>query len=433
MKDAGAGLDASFDDAAMLERNRSASDRHELLALLGRVLKGAGHARVVEAKTPEPLLWTPPTLSMLLLCWSLGGALGAGLGASWWAWPFFAAAVAAALILSAKVVPAFTEAIVVSAAVCWLIAGIGLAFDDWRAWQLAYGFPCGMVTAVGVVRTVLRQQPRDALVGLAGVARSAPFVVPVVLLAVLLPALSADVWQLAVDIRAVNVAAAAAVSVGVLLVLVSRQLAHELKPALSARCRILGAADRAELTRRALATELDGEDARRASEVPDALLEDAWTQRPEEYVPYLVAAEQETLRQPLFVRLTITTSAIGALLMLYIYVLLAVTVPASTAAAWSRSSIDSWPVGSLGVELSGGPYITIAVVLGVFATAIFLAFALTEERFSSALTSALLREPIDRFLVLAVPFVGLVEWAVACDGTPVAPVPVESDGDARSR
>jgi hypothetical protein len=53
-----------------------------------------------------------------------------------------------------------------------------------------------------------------------------------------------------------------------------------------------------------------------------------------------------------------------------------------------------------------------AVLLGVFATAIFLAFALTEERIAAALTEALLREPVDHFLLLALPFVTLLEWGL---------------------
>ena len=53
-----------------------------------------------------------------------------------------------------------------------------------------------------------------------------------------------------------------------------------------------------------------------------------------------------------------------------------------------------------------------AILLGIFATAIFFAFTLTEERIAAAITEALLREPIDRFLVLALPFISLLEWGL---------------------
>ena len=56
-----------------------------------------------------------------------------------------------------------------------------------------------------------------------------------------------------------------------------------------------------------------------------------------------------------------------------------------------------------------GGYFRLVAMLGILATAIFLAFALLEERFSTALGDALLRLPADRLLALALPYLALRE------------------------
>jgi hypothetical protein len=63
----------------------------------------------------------------------------------------------------------------------------------------------------------------------------------------------------------------------------------------------------------------------------------------------------------------------------------------------------------------GGIYIRVVVLLGVIATATFLAFAVLEERFSTALGDALLRLPADRMLGLALPYLALREERLASE------------------
>lgn len=149
-------------------------------------------------------------------------------------------------------------------------------------------------------------------------------------------------------------------------------------------------------------------------ELPAEQLEDAWPLSGEEYAPYLAAAEGHVLRRPLTARLLITTAVIGLLLTGYVYALLAATVPPDLAAGWTAAAVPQHKVSLSGLSLTlpGGAYIALAALLGVFATAIFLAFVVTEDRVAVALAEALLREPIDRFLVLALPFTSLVEWAL---------------------
>jgi hypothetical protein len=98
----------------------------------------------------------------------------------------------------------------------------------------------------------------------------------------------------------------------------------------------------------------------------------------------------------------------------YIYLLCAAVVPRDTASEWSGVTTPSTELDILGatVSLAGGPYLSLAALLGLAATATFLSFALVEARFAQALTDALLRDPADRFLVLALPYVKLWEEAI---------------------
>lgn len=315
-----------------------------------------------------------------------------------------------------------------------------LGFTD--AQQLVWTHLIPIVAAVllgTAMRSLVLREARDIAMALAGVGRSAPYVAPVVIVAILLPALTADVWQLASAIDSENLIWAAAVSVGLLLFLVARQLRRELEPAFAARCRSLTSrAEAPELTRAAITASVDEETAKVIQELPAETLAEAWPTSGEDYAPYLVAVEGATLRRPLTARLLITAGVMGSLLTAYIYALLAVTVPEGVAESWSHAPVEVCHLSlfGLGVDLPGDAYIGMAILLGIFATAIYLAFALTEERIAAALTEALLREPIDRFLLLALPFVSLVEWTfenqeelTSLDGDDKSPASSPSDED----
>lgn len=298
----------------------------------------------------------------------------------------------------------------------WAGAAVALGMTDPREIAWTHAIPIGAALVVAVaLRTLRLREARDVAMALAGIARSAPYVAPVVLVVILLPALTADVWQLATDTDSTNLIGAALLSVGVLVLLVGRQLRRELEPAFAARCRSLTArATAPELTRSAVSNSVEEDTARIVNELPAQTLAEAWPASGDEYAPYLVAAEGRALRRPLTARLLITAGAIGLLLTAYIYALLAVTVPRDVAADWSQSRVESHEFNLMAFDLTvpGNVYVAMAILLGIFATAIFLAFTLTEERIAAAITEALLREPIDRFLVLALPFISLLEWGL---------------------
>jgi hypothetical protein len=353
-----------------------------------------------------------------LVFWSLGSSLGAALDTPVIVWFALSLGVALAYAILAALLPDPSK-VAKALLLCWL--GVPLATllgaGDLRQLVWTYGVP--LVVAGLLAFGLSRLRPREAsdlVRALAAVPRAAPYVAPVVLIAILLPALTADVWQLAADTETANLFGAAVLSVGLLVIFVRRQLGSELEPVLAARARWLASrASTPDATRAALDASLDADTAKVMGELPDQTIAETWQGSSEEYVPYLVASEGRVLRQPLTTRLILTVVVIALLLASYIYALLAVSVPATVGARWSDVAIPQHDICLLLSSFSapGGPYLWMAALLGVFATAIFLAFALTEERVASALTGALLRDPIDRFLVVAIPYAALIERGIA--------------------
>jgi hypothetical protein len=159
-------------------------------------------------------------------------------------------------------------------------------------------------------------------------------------IAVLLPALTADVWRLAAATTYRNLGGAALLTIGVLLLLVARRLRRELEPAFAARSRALASrATTPEATRVGLRAVTEDDMATIVDELPAETFAGAWPRAADEYAPYLVAAEDGALRRPLAARLVVTAGAIGVLFTAYIYAVLAVTVPTRVAATWSGSHV----------------------------------------------------------------------------------------------
>lgn len=408
-------------------------DRFVLLKALGDALENAGHLRLVQATAETAESSRFGGLIALLLFWGLGASAGVAIGASPIIWIVLGVGMLLAYGILASESPTIAQSLAPVVMVGWVAAGVALATSDPDGFFWTHGIPILLVLiATTAMRNLRLREARDAALALAGVVRSAPYVAPVVLVVVLLPALTADVWRLAAATDAGNLVAAAVLSVGLLSVLVTRQLRREFESALASRCRSLATrAATPEATRKALIAASDEETGPAIRELPDRVLSSTWPQAADEYAPYLAAAEGDMLRKPLGTRLLITALGVGLMLATYIYALLAVTVPTDVAASWSDSTIPTHDLELLGITatIPGGSYVAIAVLLGIFATAIFLAFAVTEERVATAFTEALLREPIDHFLLLAVPFTTLIEWWLENQGDYESDdVEEESDG-----
>jgi len=62
--------------------------------------------------------------------------------------------------------------------------------------------------------------------------------------------------------------------------------------------------------------------------------------------------------------------------------------------------MDKVSIAGIDVMLPVGPYLTVSALLAVITTAVFLAFALTEDRYSTALDDALVHEPARYWVLL---------------------------------
>ncbi|MGH2844675.1 MAG: hypothetical protein ACRDL0_01380, partial [Thermoleophilaceae bacterium] len=312
---------AFLESFKLLEAQRPDFDRVQLVSALEAALEKAGHARLVRATGEEGSSDQLGGLFVPVLFWGLGSSAGIALETSLLAWLGLSAGIAIAYGVLAAAAPKAAEPVAVMLMLAWVAVAVVLGMTDPGSLLWTYGIPItGALAVAFALRTLRLREARDVALALAGVARSAPYVAPVVLLAVLLPAMTADVWHLAADIEPSNLVGAALLSVGVLLLLVGRQLRRELEPALAARCRSLAArATAADLTRDALSAAVDGDTARIVQELPAERLVEAWPTSGEEYAPYLVAAEGRALRRPLTARLLITAALIGVPLAAYIY------------------------------------------------------------------------------------------------------------------
>lgn len=398
-------------------RRREELDPFLLRGMLATALRQRGYGAIVAPEDgsgqelKKPLL---PNMLVLAMLWSFGvsGALAAG-----WRWYLWPIAIVVAFAVMARLSRRGSTVMGSLLLLAWVVLGIAQAIQgSFTALTITYLVPLGLGTVYGIASRVLRlRDAQDLALALGGVIKSAPLVAPVVLIVLFLPALSADVWQVANALTSTSLLVVGIVSVGLLFVVVRLQLGSEVEKMVGQRAEHLSDnPERSEITRTQL-TAITGEEGSALLEgMPDDRVEGSWPAAGEEYAPYLQAAAGGTLQSPLTGRLALTVGVVGALLSAYVYLLCSAVVPAGLAEEWTGSVAPATELYLLGVTvtLHGGAFLNLAALLGLAATATFLSFALVEERFAKALTDALLREPTDRFLVLALPYVSLWEDAI---------------------
>lgn len=409
----------NWDQLSEFAQRREELDPFLLRGLLANTLRKRGYASIVSPEDgtgPEPPKKRLPGILAATMLWSFGISLGAVVGLPWYLWPL---GIVPVLIVIVQVNNLSGESVVIGSLllVSWVVLGVVEAIQGaFAALAITYLFPLGLGMAYGLTTRVLRlRDAQDVALALGGVIRSAPLVAPVVLIVLFLPALSADVWRVAGDLSAGSLLIVGALSAGLLFVVVRLQLGSQVETMLSQRAEHLSdASERAEMTRQQVLTG-NGHDGEALMEgMTDPMVDSSWPVAGEEYAPYLRAAAGETLQAPLTGRLALTIGAVGILFSVYVYLLCSAVVPAGIAREWSTVDVPSTSVALLGISIHfhGGPYLSLAALLGLAATATFLSFALVEERFAKALTDALLRDPTDRFLVLALPYMSLWEGAI---------------------
>jgi apolipoprotein N-acyltransferase len=90
----------------------------------------------------------------------------------------------------------------------------------------------------------------------------------------------------------------------------------------------------------------------------------------------------------------------------FIYILAMASVPMETAQQWAGSPIPTGDVSlaAIDITLPLGPYLMVPALLAVIATAVFLAFVLTEDRYSVTLYDTLVYESARHWILLGVPY-----------------------------
>jgi len=413
-------MDADFE--SKWERLAEAARRGEehaeqlLLAVLGEALvrRGFGATAVNEPQEDGENVGLATQSFGFLVVWGLGISLASVLGSSILLWPLGIIGVIAGLLLLAKVTGQSPVAFLL-VVLLWLVVGVlEVAYGDFATWAVSYLGPLFILVMVAMATRSLRlQDAQDVALAISGVVKAGPLIAPVVLLFLFLPALSADVWQVATNLGLPAYLGAGVLSIGLLLVVVRLQLGSQIQAVISQRSAHLSDdANRAELTRKQASPSISDDAQAVLESVKDSELDAAWPNSGEEYAPLLSATEGSTLQAPLTSRLILTIGIVGALLTTYIYALCSMVVPADTVRAWtSEAGIPA--INVLGVTIHGGPYLQVASLLGIAATATFLSFALIEDRFAAALTNALLRDPVDQLLVLALPYLALRDQAIS--------------------
>lgn len=424
------GDEADWGSLSEFAQRREELDPILLRGLLATALRKRGYASIVapgdgagsvgpDRRLPNIIAWT--------VLWSLGVSAAIVAGLAWYLWPLGIIAMIAVL-LPVGHWNGESSAMGSLLLLGWVVlAAVELIEGSLATLAFAYLLPLTLVAAYGAASRLLRlRDAQDVALALSGLIKSAPFVAPVVLIVLFLPALSSDVWLIAGDLSAGSLLIVGVLSVGLLFVVVRLQLGGQVEQMVSQRAAHLSdVGQRSELTRRQLLATMGGDGDALMEGMIDANVDDAWPVAGEEYAPYLRAAAGDTLQAPLTGRLGLTVAVIGMLFSAYIYMLCLAVVPAGIAHNWSRVTVPAYGVDLLGISITfhGGPYLSLAALLGLAATATFLSFALVEERFANALTDALLRDPTDRFLTVALPYVSLWESTISvgrADGEPAA-------------
>ncbi len=246
--------------------------------------------------------------------------------------------------------------------------------------------------------------------------QGAPLLLPVALIVLVVPLFSADLWQAAAELRPGRFVALACLTVVPLALALIPELlrigSHAFERAAEA-----GAGDAQTIGDAFDSVKKLGS---KQEEFPEdsfvsVLLNNAYNP---DFVNKQAAILQQQLRPSLRRRLTWSlvplTLGIGGFVTFYMYVVAWTVIHGSTAERWLGDPVPYTHVIVLG-DLPTGPYVQVALLMGVLATAIFYAFVLTdEEKYVGTLSDLVIHAPLRRGVLLAMPYA----WIREVDGSP---------------
>ncbi|MEJ7784842.1 MAG: hypothetical protein WKF96_08565 [Solirubrobacteraceae bacterium] len=398
-----------------------AQRRSILRRCLASALRAGGYEDVAagEVPTSQPSSDGLGLAVFLVAIW--GPALAVPDLAGWGAWtllPFF--------VLVTVVVALALRSGASTAGSLLLLAWFGtLAAQlfDGGNWAFTHAVPAGGLVLLRVVqRQIDVRSVRDIAVAVAAIPRAAPLVAPLVLVVLVLPSLSEDVWKVADGLTVTRLAVLSALTIGLLFLLVVRELRRELPRVLSGRASALVAQPkRADETRAALRNRLRPATVAVIDAEADDFVDGAWPTDGAQYGPFLAATAGRRLTAPLSARLAVFVGFLAVSIAIYLYAIVATVIRPGVVTEWTEKHVPTHEVSVLFLQLTlpAGPYLAVTGLLTCLAVATFLAFSLIEERFAVALGDALLRVPTDALLALALPFLELTEeWIIEGDSLP---------------
>lgn len=385
---------------AILERPLPESTYSQVGALrAGMVLIGALFAS---------LLWAMTRLTAVL--WGVALAI---------AWVLVIYATARARVKAARVLGSTLQVAVVLGVLIWQLIAEGFASA-----ALSFGVPILVVFAVFFFQ-----------LDFSALGRSVPFLFALTLFILLVPLFTDDVWLVASRLTPRQfVWVALALVLPVLVPLALRLRGHVRKLAEDAPSR-RGTPDEFEKSlRNSLQFQL----------ALDAILtkgkrigaNQSWGNPQAEHIEYAVTALRTVLAPPrsaakgnqggresvsmpgnivdglrrgllrhLIKRLLPTVIIISVAAMCYMYLLANIAIRDDTARTWTKKHITT--INLPLIHLWGGPYLHVAVLLGLAAASIFLALVLTDERYFDSFAMALVGKPGMRAFALLIPYVAL--------------------------
>jgi len=372
-----------------------------LRRLLVRGLRGEGAGKLCKEE-PSDFTLGSELLSVALLCSALLGLVIFAVDQLGWTLWGTAGVLVLVLLGAAALTKLATPGLPYLVVLLgWAIAGIvQLAGPGLGAFALTHGLPFAIVLGARWAWRALR------------LAAGIPLFVPVALIVVLSPLLSEDPWRLGA-VAGWQLVALAVVAILSLLAFVGARLLR-----LSVLDAFTAAAKRLSPEREDDALELveklgrEEDEERLDEKKARARLRRAYEAPfPADRAPQIAETVSRAFKRRTVLRLLPLTAGIASAVWGLIYVLAWAAVPASLAAEWSGRGVPRAHVALLGLEvaLPLGPYLTLAALLAIVATVGFLAFALTEDRHSAALSEALVSRPAERVLLLALPYVDLNE------------------------
>jgi hypothetical protein len=239
---------------------------------------------------------------------------------------------------------------------------------------------------------------------------SIPFLLPLALIVVFVPLLTQDLWIVGDEIDG-QLVAVAIVALGPLSLFIAFRYARtDLRLLLVEAIERLGADQPQEGERAAEAVinapRKEGVEAPTKGWLAERIGPSYLRADPEAIASKIEAAIKPSFRRQTTLRLGRLVIGILAFFAAFTYLLAWAVVPTSTSARWIGHPVSTTHVtfAYWTVTLPTGAYIAVALLLAIVASAAFIAFALTEDRYSDAVAAVLVREPAGDCVMLAVPY-----------------------------